>query len=341
MGSGGNIFSRRFELLDLARGIAAFSILLFHAYPMPIFSTLYTFVDFFFVLSGFVLAPSYLRAANLKEALQFLVNRAYRLFPMVFATLLFVLGIQVIVDLKHSMAGEIDNPRVDTGLLTLLFAFSLLQIFSNPATLLNPPLWSLSAEWLSNTLVLSRPFFRWLNPPFFLVIGCLLILYYQFSGQGWQEQLGRAIFGFYFGIILRQLGTKKNLGFKNGLLISLLIVVLVNVSIYFVGPKLSYLSPLTYGLAIIQLSCISIRANSTLGKIANLFGKYSYGFYAWHFPLLSLSAILMKNFLEQFNLSLVGGTHLTVLLCIVLTLTFTHLTLKYMEIPLKNYRAKK
>jgi len=341
MSSSGNNLSGRFELLDLSRGIAAFGILLFHAYPVPIFSTLYTFVDFFFVLSGFVLAPAYLRVVTLREASEFLVSRAYRLFPMVFATILFVLGIQLIVDLKHAVLGEIGNARVETGLFTLLFAFGLLQIFSNAATLLNYPLWSLSAEWLSNFFVLSRPIFRRLNSLFFLALGCLLIWHYQISGHQWEEQFGRAISGFYFGIILRQLRNWKNLGSRTWLLLSLVIVVLMNTSIYFVGPKLSYLSPLTYGLAIMQLSFVSIHSYPSLVKVSTTFGRYSYGFYAWHFPLLSISAIATKKILNQLHFSPVGSDHLIVLLCFTLTITFTHMTLKYVETPLRHHRAKK
>jgi len=341
MSSGGKSESCRFELLDLARGIAAVGILLFHAYPIPIFSTLYTFVDFFFVLSGFVLAPSYLRVNTFKDAKQFLVSRAYRLFPMVFATIIFVLGIQLVVDLKHFVLGEIDSPRVDTRFTTLLFAFGLLQIFNNAATLLNYPLWSLSAEWLSNFFVVSRPIFNRLNAFFFFMTGCLLIWHYQFSGYGWEEQFGRAIAGFYYGVILRQMGNRRNLGSRARLILSLMLVTSMNISIYFVGPKLSYLSPLTYGLAIVQMSCVPIRSRSRMSKVANFFGRYSYGFYAWHFPLLSLSAILIKKILTLFNLPLVGSGHLTVLLCFILTINFTHLTLKYLETPLRNHRARK
>lgn len=341
MKSGGTNHSSRFELLDFGRGIAAFGILLFHAYPVPIFSTLYTFVDFFFVLSGFVLAPSYLRVSTIKDAGQFLAGRAYRLFPMVIATILFVLGIQAAVNLKHIILGEVSKSGIDTSFLTLLFAFSLLQIFSNTATLLNPPLWSLSAEWLSNLFIISRPIFRQFNTFFFFVTGCLLIWHYQSSGNGWEEQLGRAISGFYLGIILRQLRNRKNLGSRTGLLLSLGMVVLMNISIYFVGPKLSYLSPLTYGLAIIQLSFVSIHSYPSLVKVSTLFGRYSYGFYAWHFPLLSISAIATKKFLNHLNFSVAGSGHLIVLLCFILTITFTHMTLKYVETPLRHHRAKK
>ena len=333
--------SNRFELLDLTRGIAALGILMFHAYPAPIFSTLYTLVDFFFVLSGFVLAPSYLRVSNFGEATEFLISRAFRLFPMAIATLIFVVGIQIIVDIKHIVLDESNTSRIDTSIVTLLAAFGLLQIFSDSATLLNYPLWSLSAEWLSNFFVVSRPIFRTHNPSFLFVIGCLFIWHFQSSGNGWEEQLGRAISGFYFGIILRQISNRRTLGTRHRLVVSLTLVVFMNVSIYFVGYKLSYLSPLIYGLMIIQLSCIAIRPNSNISKVARFLGRYSYGFYAWHFPLLSISAITIEKVLVQFYGFSVVSQHLKVLLCFTLTITFTHLTLKYLETPLRNHRARK
>jgi peptidoglycan/LPS O-acetylase OafA/YrhL len=260
---------------------------------------------------------------------------------MVFATLIFVLGLQLVVDLKHFVLGEMNESRIDSSFLTLLYAFGLFQIFSNAATLLNPPLWSLSAEWLCNFFVVSRPIFRRYNPSFFFVIGCLFIWHFQSSGNGWEEQFGRAISGFYFGMILRQAGNRESLGTRNRLVASLALVVFMNVSIYFVGSKLSYLSPLTYGLAIIQLSCVPIRPNSKIRKAARFLGRFSYGFYAWHFPLLSISGILIEKVSAQFYGSSVVSQHLTVLLCFTLTITFTHLTLKYLETPLRNHRARK
>lgn len=339
--SPGNVESSRFELLDVARGIAALGILMFHAYPVPIFSTLYTLVDFFFVLSGFVLAPSYLRVNTFGEASRFLADRAFRLFPMAIATLIFVVGIQIIVDIKHIVLDERNSSRIDTSFVTLFAAFGLLQIFSHSATLLNYPLWSLSAEWLSNFFVVSRPIFKRYNSSFFLVIGCFFIWHFQSSDNGWEEQFGRAISGFYFGIILRQIRNRMSLGARYRLIASLALVVFINITIYFMGSKFSYLSPLTYGLLIIQLSCIDIRSKSTLSKVASFMGRYSYGFYAWHFPLLSISAILIEKAFVQFYGSSTISQHLTVLLCFTLTVTFTHLTLKYLETPLRNHRARK
>ena len=143
------IENKRFGYLDLARGVAALSILLFHTYqPQPVFSTLYTFVDFFFVLSGFVLANSISSANSLKDLKRFLIKRVIRLFPMAGTTIVFTLLIQFIVDLKRSVLDQPVAPRIETDILTLILAITLLQIFSNSAIMLNAPLWSLSAEWI-------------------------------------------------------------------------------------------------------------------------------------------------------------------------------------------------
>ncbi len=332
---------KRFELLDFARGIAAFGILLFHAYPKPIFSTLYTFVDFFFVLSGFVLAPSYMRVNSLKQAINFLIDRAFRLFPMVFATLFFVVGFQLVVDIKHYLFGEMNESRIDTSLFTLVAGFGLLQIFSNTATLLNFPLWSLSAEWVCSFLVLARPISKKGTLFLSLIIGGLLILVSQFTNIGWQEQLGRACFGFFLGIILREFCTRQNKVSFWGLTITFALVFILNLATYHYSSKLSYLSPFVYGFAVIQLSYIRINDESKLAKFSDFFGRYSYGFYAWHFPMLSLAGIVTQEGMRIIPLRFYGSEHLQVVLCVFLTLTLTYLTLKYLETPLRLYRAQR
>jgi peptidoglycan/LPS O-acetylase OafA/YrhL len=80
---------RRFEALDSLRGVCAILVVMFH---MPVTSHwrswdfiqhAYLFVDYFFVLSGFVIAHAY--AARLKTAAdagRFMVRRFGRIWPM-------------------------------------------------------------------------------------------------------------------------------------------------------------------------------------------------------------------------------------------------------------------
>ena len=72
----------RFEVLDAWRGIAALMVAVFHfnalhhAAYMPFVRNSYLFVDFFFVLSGFVIAHAYAERLTSGEAIVvFVIDR--------------------------------------------------------------------------------------------------------------------------------------------------------------------------------------------------------------------------------------------------------------------------
>src|SRR5437762_9602227 len=82
----------RFVVLDSWRGIAACLVALFHLdayshlYGVPFLRNSWLFVDFFFVLSGFVIAANYQQ--RLLEGFgvgRFLLLRLGRLYPLHFA----------------------------------------------------------------------------------------------------------------------------------------------------------------------------------------------------------------------------------------------------------------
>jgi peptidoglycan/LPS O-acetylase OafA/YrhL len=88
---------RRFRVLDSWRGIAALIVAFGHIKTsgwlstLPLATTSYRFVDFFFVLSGFVIAYSNKDKlySNPSAIGSFLINRVARLWPLH----LFVLGL--------------------------------------------------------------------------------------------------------------------------------------------------------------------------------------------------------------------------------------------------------
>jgi peptidoglycan/LPS O-acetylase OafA/YrhL len=89
----------RFTVLDGWRGIAALSVALFHLravghfYDNPFLRHAFLFVDFFFVLSGFVLTHAYRQRLNNSSQLKyFALQRFGRIYPLHIAiVLLFVL----------------------------------------------------------------------------------------------------------------------------------------------------------------------------------------------------------------------------------------------------------
>lgn len=142
------------------RGIAAVGVLLHHIiiYLMPaagiavgahtqFFRNGYLWVDFFFILSGFLLAVLYLQDFSERRAkfFDFMVFRFARIYPLH----VFVLMLFVAVQIAYLLVGDSD---AFTGKFTLQDMFKhllLLQAFqiSPGGTTWNGPAWSISAEW--------------------------------------------------------------------------------------------------------------------------------------------------------------------------------------------------
>jgi len=157
-----------FEVLDGLRGSAAFLIVLFHLFnypfgfrpPLHMMHHAYLAVDFFFGLSGFVVAYAYDDRWTRMTIVQFFRIRLIRLHPMV------LLGATL------ALIGYIFDPfskvMNHTPALMLLLAYitSLLLLPSPPVggrphetQALNGPAWSLMQEYLGNiayALVLRR-----------------------------------------------------------------------------------------------------------------------------------------------------------------------------------------
>lgn len=138
MSGGGS--GRRFEALDGLRGVAAIGVMLYHIGSWTGRHGLvphgYLAVDFFFCLSGFVLAHAYGR----REIgwLGFMRQRLIRLWPLIALTML--LGATVIIEHRERVPGWLG-----LGLLMIPRVWTSEDGFS-PLFPLNPPAWSLFFE---------------------------------------------------------------------------------------------------------------------------------------------------------------------------------------------------
>jgi peptidoglycan/LPS O-acetylase OafA/YrhL len=150
----------RLTLLDGMRGIAAIAVLLYHASHFgmagPLMARGYLFVDFFFLLSGFVLGIAYepkLRGGL--PAWKFMALRARRLWP--------VMAVGAVIGLvPFAIAGVLPQ-----ALALLPLTLLLIPTFRGhyPVFPLNNPQWSLLLELAANAfhaLVLARLPTRWL-----------------------------------------------------------------------------------------------------------------------------------------------------------------------------------
>lgn len=93
---------RRFEALDAWRGIAALAVALVHLttesvlHRNAVIGNGTRFVDFFFVLSGFVIAHAYgQRLASRRDVVRFLIRRVGRLWPLHVTVIAALVALQV------------------------------------------------------------------------------------------------------------------------------------------------------------------------------------------------------------------------------------------------------
>jgi peptidoglycan/LPS O-acetylase OafA/YrhL len=185
----------RFVVLDSWRGVAACLVALFHLnayshfYDLPFLRNSWLFVDFFFVLSGFVIAANYeQRLLDGFGAGRFLLLRLGRVYPLHFAVLALFVALELLKALRRM--------AVPAGVWALnpVAPFSTPQ--ESPATIIanlllvqslhafdfltwNDPAWSISTEFFTYVafaacLIALRKR-AWIAAALALTVGPLLI----------------------------------------------------------------------------------------------------------------------------------------------------------------------
>jgi peptidoglycan/LPS O-acetylase OafA/YrhL len=151
--------SQRVPELDSLRGVAALTVLLwhyaahFHAAPLsnllrPLYMAGPYAVDFFFVLSGFVLSRVYLVGKRPSALSTNVARRIARMYPLHFLTLLVVAGCQGLLGLYHCQFAYHHNDYYHFLLNLLLIQ----QLGFQRAFSFNGPSWSISTEFFINLL---------------------------------------------------------------------------------------------------------------------------------------------------------------------------------------------
>jgi peptidoglycan/LPS O-acetylase OafA/YrhL len=141
---------QHFQALDFYRFVAAFCVMILHMTEFSgydphvgigyVAADFYLFVDFFFILSGFVIGITYFdRVANGPEIFTFLRRRIARIYPLHLATLALYL--------MPVLAGRTANLE-KYDIWSILQQALLVQSWPLNAKLpFNFPAWSISVEW--------------------------------------------------------------------------------------------------------------------------------------------------------------------------------------------------
>ncbi|RUT90740.1 MULTISPECIES: acyltransferase [unclassified Mesorhizobium] len=272
----GTVAGERFLVLDSWRGICALLVALFH---FPTASTIsqsafigssYLFVDFFFVLSGFVIASSYGDRLNQPEQVaRFALVRFGRIYPLHLLMLAAFAGFELLRLMLPQLHGTGAAPfsgGFDLG--SLLANLLLLQGvgFEDQLTW-NAPSWSISAEFFAYLLFAGVVFVAgaraWIWFVAAAVTAPLFLLGFSTHHMDVSFDFGfiRCLYGFSLGALLAWFQHDSIAGARQALVRSgprmdwtLAEIVMVTVIVLFVslagGNDFGIAAPLVFALAL-------------------------------------------------------------------------------------------
>ena len=369
-----------FALLDGLRGVAALAVLWYHVNEgfafaeatngagdgiIRSFNHGYLAVDFFFLLSGFVIAYAYddrwgqgLTIGN------FFKRRLIRLHPMLIAGAI-IGAITFLIQGGVTWSGE----AVSTSAVMLCLALTFLFIPSVPGGSyevrgngemfpLNGPYWSLFFEYIGN--ILYALLLRRLSTKVLAILVALLgITFFWFAttnvstygsiGVGWTLDavnfLGgslRMLFPFSLGMLLARTFRPRLVRGAFWLCTAMLLAL-------FAVPYIEAMQPLCMNgvfemtcimlvfPAIVLLAASSATVSSTTKRTATFLGDLSYPLYTVHYPLMYLFyAGLIAN--EQYNFTAAPWQSLGVMAGSILV---AFVLMKWYDAPIRKWLSSR
>ncbi|MDO3629112.1 acyltransferase [Mucilaginibacter sp. BT774] len=344
---------QHFEILDGLRGVAAMAVVTFHFmemaysdYGQNFISHGFLAVDFFFCLSGFVIAYAYDDRIAKMGMLEFFKSRLIRLHPLViFGSILGLLAF-----LFDPFGGHIE--LYSAGKIVLVFITSILLI---PFPLVadrafnlfsyNAPAWSLFWEYVANifyALILCR-----LQKSFLIVLAIISAAFIFYIAHhagnlmgGWSwgtfwDGCARVSYSFLAGMAVYRFNfiIKNKLGFI-GLSVLLVLAFLMPFS-----NKWNWLSePLVVILYFPLLVALGAGAILTTGlrKLCVLSGKLSYPLYMTHYTVMWMFGNYYANHKPgtgQLTLIIISG--------LIILPAFAYLVMVLYDQPVRNYLSRK
>jgi peptidoglycan/LPS O-acetylase OafA/YrhL len=257
--------AEHFRVLDSLRGLCAIIVVLYH---FPVKSHLaslgfvrggYMFVDFFFVLSGFVIAYSYAHRITDRDSLMsFMTRRFFRLWPLH----LFIISLYLFVEMLNKPIGAELGAISGRTLPDLWRSVTLTSSFGmDHHSAWNVPSWSISAEWwtylLFGLLVLTLQRTLWSGLVALVVVSLgILVATHDAINITFDLGLVRCLVGFGLGALLalRWSSVKARLQAVGEHRVALLEIALVLVIIGFVSTARltpwSFLAPFLFTVAV-------------------------------------------------------------------------------------------
>ena len=351
-----------YDILDGLRGVAAITVVCFHIFEAFATSHLdqrinhgYLAVDFFFILSGFVVGYAYDDRWKTMKTKDFIKRRIIRLHPMV------VMGAVIGAIMFYFQGCSVwDVSKVTVIALFFATFVNALLIPATPGTEirglgemfpLNGPSWSLFFEYIGNILYVlfirklstkalaSVVFVAGCGLAAFAILGPLGDICVGFSLTGTEFTGGflRLLFSFSIGLLCSRIFKPVNV--KGAFWIcSLSVVALLAV------PRIGGAEHLWMNGVYDTVCCIALfpllvylgasgkNTDKYTTLICRFLGDISYPLYMVHYPFIYLYYAWVKNNNLTFQESLPGAAGV-----VVGSIILAYICLKFYDIPVRRY----
>lgn len=353
-------------ILDGLRGVAAILVVMFHlleTFAMgnnhhQIINHGYLAVDFFFLLSGFVIGYAYDDRRKTMSLGNFFKRRLIRLHPMIILGML--IGGATFYFQGSSFFPGIPNVPVADMLLVMVIGMTLVPVGKSMDVRgweemhpLNGPAWSLFFEYIAN--ILYALVFRHLSTKILSIlvaIAAIALTHLAISRGdvigGWsidslQLQIGftRLLFPFLAGLLLSRVVKPGTI--RNAFVWSSLILIVVFSIPRLGGTDHQWINGLYVAFSIIVVFplVVYLGASGTLkGKkalaISKFFGDISYPLYITHYPL----NLLFMAWVDKNQVSLTEALPMAFGVLIA-SVALAYASFRLFDLPLRNWLSSK
>lgn len=335
---------RHYVALDGLRGVASVMVVLFHVFEtftngdpqIQIINHGYLAVDFFFLLSGFVIAYAYDDRWGGMDLAGFLKRRLIRLQPMVIVGS--VLGALLFAFQTSPVFPKMPDVSVAQVIGVMLLGFVMIPLPKSADIRgwdeiypLNGPQWSLFYEYIANVLyaVAFRKLSNRALAMFVALFACATIYLAVFGVRGdfiggWALDangirigLTRVLFPFFAGVLMLRLGTRIRI--RHAFAVSSAILITAVSLPRFGGHDNLWLNGLYDAVCVILLFPLIVAigagdggAEGTSLRVARFFGNLSFPLYITHYPLIYIYTAWVADTKPSPMLSALAGAGLVI-----------------------------
>lgn len=355
-----------YNILDGLRGVAALTVVCYHLFEAFATSHIdqrinhgYLAVDFFFLLSGFVMGYAYDDRWNTMSVKDFIRRRLIRLHPMV------VMGALIGAAMFYTQGCSVwDVTKISVGMLLLSTLLNALMI---PVTTgfeirgvgemypLNGPSWSLMFEYIGNLLyaLFIRRFSTRLLAAMVFVAGCGLTAFsvwgplgdigagFAMTGTDMTGGSLRLLFSFSAGLLLSRVF--KPVKVKGAFWIGAVAIVTVAAIPRIGGSEHLWMNGVYDAFCAVVLFPLLVYVGASgrttdriTTRICKFLGDISYPLYMVHYPFIYLYYAWVKNENLTFGESFPGAAAL-----VVVSVALAWLCLKFYDEPVRKWLTKR